>query len=354
VSARAQIELEALGDFDASNRTAESASARGGDRELRFPLSTRAVTAQANDGDDRWLGAASVYGDSAVFALLPEDADCVFHRAEPGSYPAKLDGQAWGLSADGRFLLLAGGTDADAAGTLILELGTGAVGALANGLGSQRAFATVTPLGSGFLVAGGESPDGIVWSTGDIVEASITPGPAVQIAVGQVRAHHGATVLPSGETLLVAGYGENRAVVLSTLVAIPPTPPYQPRLGRLAVLATGRIDPTVITLSDGRILVGGGQNALGEPITSVEWLTPDAARSARAPLELADFGAAGVRLAFTALPGGAVLVAGNDGKDALGVRTPQAYWISADGSVEVIPLPKLTPTRLSHRCPRRC
>src|SRR5687768_1460519 len=65
VSARARIELQALGDFEASNRTAESASANASALELSFPLSTRAVTAEANDGDDRWLGAGTVYDDAA-------------------------------------------------------------------------------------------------------------------------------------------------------------------------------------------------------------------------------------------------------------------------------------------------
>ena len=159
------------------------------------------------------------------------------------------------------------------------------------------------------------------------------------ISINSGRAGHGAVVLPSGETLLVGGYAENDSrTPLTTLVAISPTAPFICRLGRLAVLATGRIDPTVITLTDGRILVGGG-TADGHPISTIEWLTPDAARAARAPVDLAASGAINVHLAFAALPGGAVLAAGNGGYNAFGQPGPQAYWVSPEGLVEVIPLP---------------
>jgi hypothetical protein len=344
VSARARIELQALGDFEASNRTAESASANASALELSFPLSTRAVTAEANDGDDRWLGAGTVYDDAAELTLLPEDRDCSLHVSEPGGYPAALEGTAWALSADGRFLLVAGGSGTDASGTLLFEIGTGKTGSVADGLLALRAGASVTPFGSDFLVAGGESTIGVA-ETGEAVQATLSPAQPSTVRLRIPRAHHGAAVLPNGETLLVGGRsGESGSTPLTPLEAVSPRT-FEGRLGRLAVLATGRIDPTVITLTDGRILVAGGHDGAQpdpNPITSLEWLTPDASRSARPPLDLADFGASGVHLAFTALPGGAVLAAGNDGENALGMRGPQAYWIAADGFVEVIPLPALS------------
>jgi hypothetical protein len=344
VSARAQIELEALGDFEASNRTAESVSANASGRELSFPLSTRTVTAEANDGDERWLGAGSVYEDSAQLPLLPEDRECALHRSEPGSYPAALRGTAWGLSADGRFLLVAGGTREDATGTLIFEIGTGEVGSVADGLRAVHTGASATPFGADFLVSGGESADGVS-NVAEVVQATLAPGLPSTIELVTPRAQHAAVVLPSGETLLVGGRSAAGSAPLTFLEAVSPRTGLT-RSGRLAVLATGRIDPTVITLTDGRILVAGGHDGAAptpNPITSLEWLTPDASRSSRPPLDLADFGAAGVHLAFTALPGGAVLAAGNDGENALGVRGPQAYWVSADSFVEVIPLPAPTP-----------
>jgi len=331
VAASATLELEALGDFEASNRTAELVSAAASNRELTFPLTTRAVSAVARDGSERWLGVAQVFGDAAQLALLPEDRGCSLFAAEPGAYPANLAGQSAGLSSDGRVLLVAGGKDSDAADTLLFDLGTLASGRAASSLSDFRSWASVTPVGAGFLVAGGESASEVLGDA-DIVGATISARPPQTIGLFQERARHAGVVLSTGETLLVAGDGGS-GTPLNTLEVISPVPPYDHRLAGLAVLAVGRINPVAIRLTNGRVLVGGGEDALGT-ISSVEWLTPDASRAARPPVDLAAFGAVGGRLALTALPGGGALAAAHASSTAPSNVEAVAFWISPEGLVE--------------------
>src|SRR5687768_4227450 len=49
----ADLHFEALGQFPATNSTAEDLPIAGAGRELRFPLGTRAVTALAEDSEGR-------------------------------------------------------------------------------------------------------------------------------------------------------------------------------------------------------------------------------------------------------------------------------------------------------------
>jgi hypothetical protein len=331
VPASAVLELEALGDFEASNRTAELVPA-GASRELTFPLSTRAVSAVARDGGEHWLGLADVQGDSAALALWPENGSCALFQAEAETYPRTLEGHGASVSADGRVVLIAGGLGQDGAETLLFDVGTLATGSAANGLSALRAWPSVTAFGSGFLVAGGQDP-GRVLDDADIVDATTTAGVPETIRLGQRRARHAGVVLASGDTLLVGGHGDEPEHPLSPLVVIPVVPPHKPRVAGLALVATARLDPVALRLSDGRILVGAGIDAERRAVTTVEWLTPDASRAARPPVDLADFGAA-ARLVFTALPGGSVLAAARAANgDAL------AFWISPEGFVEPLAVP---------------
>ncbi len=233
-------------------------------------------------------------------------------------------------------MLIAGeasATQSVSTGALLFDVRTGAAVALPGDavLHERRAFATVTEFGNGMLVAGGfdPSPDeqsGPAHVSAEVLDGTTRRFGAEPILLADARSHHAAAVLPSGETLLVGGLDADGAS-LGTLEAVSPETRGS-RLGGLATLETARIDPQVVVLDDGRIVVAGGTDAFGQPIDSLEWLSADASTLlSTTTLSIPP----GTHRSFVAMPGGALLAAGSAPLDA-----PYAWWIGADGkNVEI-------------------
>jgi hypothetical protein len=335
--ATAQIDLTALGDFDPSLDAFEtfddSASARH--VPVASPVSTEAVALDASDGPSEWsgLGTRDQNGDIDV-ALWPKDAACAMPT---GDYPGAGSGQAMGVTRDGRTLLVVGGdagTSTITAGGVALDLGTGVVSDVS--MRTHRAGATVTPFGSGLLVAGGSNPEGqepIAIGSAEVFDAGTRRFEPSRLDLEQPRSHHGAVELPSGETLLVGGEGANHQLV-RTLEAISPVSRNY-RLSPLTDLSLGRKDPSVLRLSDGSILVAGGTDESGAPVDELEWLSEDASTTNRVLAFTELHSPPTVRRAFAAMPGGSVLVAGGclDAEPSVSCALPsqEVLWITRDG-----------------------
>jgi hypothetical protein len=352
------IQLTALGDFDASPLTAELFDANSSARDLKFPLDTRAVSAELTAGTSLWFGVGERSGDDIDLPLWPQgDACTLYPVGTSASYPGAVGGEAIGWSPSQKILLIAGEASAtsDSASAVVVNLKTGVAQAVPDGMSQSRAYATVTPFGKNLLVAGGvdalNSPGGVVTNATPLDNASVydtstgrfDPPPLRNLS--HARAHQAAVVLDSGETLLIGGVDDQNQP-LSSLEALSPSNP-QPRLTGLAKLTDARIDPFAIRLTDGHILVAGGHDLDRAPIDLVEWLSADADQETMtAPVPPAPapprFGQA-----FVAMPGGAALAvfdgcenrtkkAGEDCDACPLGGCPSStgfdvYWISPDG-----------------------
>jgi hypothetical protein len=374
--AQANLKLVALGDFAATNLSAEVLPLGRAGQQLAFPLNTRALEARLSDGERSFVGYAERRGDAGIDVLLwPELETCSLFRPDGSfGYPGQGGGQAFGYSARLGLVLAAGGNDAlvsDAiVGALTFNVGTGRVSPIDSSAGrvlrEPRAFATVSELGENLVVAGGENPvfgvseDAIEpRDTAEVYDADNGGFGAEPIELVYPRTRHAALSLADGSTLLLGGRSRSGSESYA-----------QPLLERISAdgadssitgLATirGRIQPSALQLSDGRIFVAGGFGVDGRPVEEPvgEWLTADGSDHAF-PGELsgndvpARFGRA-----FVAMPGGGVLAVG--GCEAREPSSPDeaaecsiacergcppangvydAFWIDAQGVATAISL----------------
>jgi hypothetical protein len=363
----ASLELEALGAFPATNLTAELLPIDGAGRELRFPQGTRAIAARVQGGERSFVGygEAPASGDVALSLWPLAEACTLFDSAELAGFPSGGGGQALGFSPSRGLLLAAGGNDPKSSavvGALTFDTRRGAAyavdAAARHVLAEPRAFATVTEFGSGLLVAGGENPihdvdeaTRLLRSTAEIYDPDALRFEADPVTLVEPRTRHAALVLPSGETLLIGGRGAF-GTALSTLEAVSPVT-RSSSLGLLTPLTFGRIEPSVLRLTDGRLFVAGGYDAAGLPVAALEWLEPDGSRALavdETPVLPPRFDRA-----YSPLPGGALLAVGGceprepvSSDEAASCAAacrrgcppaePEAWWIAPDGSAEPVEL----------------
>jgi hypothetical protein len=327
--------LTALGDFGAP-RAASQVTANDLSKEVGLPADLVGVEAEVLPSGWSGIGYANP-PDDVRFTLWSTSDAC---DATGGVIPASQGGQAITAFGNGKGLLLAGleptGDPNDAAYALALDATTGETSKALEryGLGpTRRAFATATPFGAGALVAGGLDPsNGAPHGTG----LAFLEDHFVEINLGPARAHHGAAVLASGETLLVGGVGET-GVVLSSMVAVDPTT-QTARFLNVGTLARARKDPVVLRLATDEILVAGGTDELDAPIATLEWFASDGSACiaprgcVHPPQELV----ARAGRAFVALAGGGVLAAG--GFDGSRQPARDVWWITEDTGPEALEL----------------
>ncbi len=350
----ADLHFEALGPFSATNLTAEELPIGGAGRELRFPLGTRAVTALAVDSEDsnrRFIGYGEAFESGDVeLVLWPEAESCtVFDQAETAGFPSRGGGQALGYAPSSGLLLAAGGNDRTSSavvGALSFDVRSGSAYAVdasqRHVMGEPRAFATVTEFGDKLLVAGGENPihdvpeaERILRDTAEVYDPVARRFELDLIELRDARTRHAALVLPSGETLLVGGR-DAFGGALATLEVV--TPATHSSSVPLDPLTFGRIEPVVLRLTDGRIFVGGGYDAAGEPVPQNEWLSRDADELVTP--ETATLLPARLHRAFVAMPGGAVLATDAcDAAQGCDCSAPQtcdarSFWIDSEGNWE--------------------
>jgi len=172
-----------------------------------------------------------------------------------------------------------------------------------------RQYQTATLLPNGkVLVAGGYGSGGVGW----LIDCQLyDPQKGAFIETGRLstrRDAHTATLLPNGK-VLVAGGEEVNDRGFSVLLASAEL--YDPASGRFALtgsMVTGRELHSATIMSDGKVLIAGGEDAKGYAVARAE--TYDPAIGAFVPTGSMGVGRYGHTA--TALPGGDVLIAGGE------------------------------------------
>jgi Galactose oxidase, central domain len=172
-----------------------------------------------------------------------------------------------------------------------------------------RQYQTATLLPNGkVLVAGGYGSGGVGW----LIDCQLyDPQKGAFIETGRLstrRDAHTATLLPNGK-VLVAGGEEVNDRGFSVLLASAEL--YDPASGLFSLtgsMVTGRELHTATMMSNGKVLIAGGEDAKGYAVARAE--TYDPALSAFVPTGSMGVGRYGHTA--TALPGGDVLIAGGE------------------------------------------
>jgi hypothetical protein len=345
IDGKPNLAVTALGDFGAGQATADAVA--GDVKTLdRLPSNFLGVELLSLPSPG-WSGIG--YSDPPAdvdLTLWPPDDGCDM----TAEVPSGADGMAMTAFAGGTKLLVAGrrpalGETQNAAYALLIDLATGERSTRIGmaGLPRPRTFATATPFGSGALVAGGIDPTTDPTGMHPVTAALVFSGETfdnLPLDLGSAaRAHHGATVLASGETLLVGGTGEG-GEVLATMVAVDPTT-RNTRFFGVGSLAFARKDPTVLRLANDQVLVAGGTDRDGKPVSTIEWFAKDGAPCAPGVCPDASTALPPARsdIAFVALAGGGALAAGGfDPPTAADPTRPvpavDVWWITPEGSTE--------------------
>lgn len=351
----ARVQLQALGEFDATNLTFEVDPPIGS--RLAFPVDTLAVVAHVDGRRDRFLGYGERHDEQIDVLLWPQGRPCALHASESLFYPAAGGGQALGFSAVSDTLLLVGGDAGESpavVGAVSVSTATGETSSLEPGsqaaMKEPRAFATVTPFGSQLLVAGGEDPliaalDPSERRLSDTAEV-FDPGTHAFVAIVDLRAaraRHAALELADGSTLLVGGRGTSNTA-LRTLERISPGD----RIATVSgFLNDGRISPVALRLDTDEIFVASGLDAQGTPVATLEYLSPDGTEQLQLLQEDSGLEPRFDR-AYARMPGGSVLSVGGCSErpptqaDEAASCEPEGgwdfSWILRDGSVCTYPL----------------
>jgi hypothetical protein len=172
-----------------------------------------------------------------------------------------------------------------------------------------RQYQTATLLPNGkVLVAGGYGSGGVGW----LIDCQLyDPQKSDFVETGRLstrRDAHTATLLPNGK-VLVAGGEEVNERGFSVLLASAEL--YDPASGLFSLtgsMVTGRELHTATMMSNGKVLIAGGEDARGYAVTHVE--TSDPGIGSFVPTGSLGVGRYGHTA--TALPGGEVLIAGGE------------------------------------------
>jgi hypothetical protein len=299
-----------LGDFEPAAPQAGHLLGDVGASLPEIDPRARALVVQASEAaeasPDRttWTGVADVPGAGDVdLLILPELAWCGLTTPWQG----QRIGATMAAIAPRRVMIVGGEQTSDAGPTtpqtFLANLDTGSIQALSAGLITPRSHASVTPFGAGALVAGGVDQGGAVLQTAEVYDPSLGGFDQQNaLMLGAARSDPGAAVLATGETLLVGGVGGDGTTLLDTMEVIDPTTRIV-RTEGVALLAVARRNPTVLVLASGEVLVAGGLDASGAPVSTLEWFLPDLSQA----VETQTLPSGASAQAFTALQGGGAL-----------------------------------------------
>jgi hypothetical protein len=347
-----RLTLTALGQFPASGSDVQrDLGLHATGRALSFNPATIGVDAVANDSagatEGGFIGHSERRHDDRIdVSLWPEQTACEVVSAD-GGYPGTGAGQALGFSAKSGLSLVAGENAGDqrAGSSLVFATDTGEASIVPRERGTlrvSRAFATVTEFGDGLLVAGGTNPatnaaPEDAAGTAEVFDPATAGFEPTLVELWSRRTHHAAvTLATTGETLLVGGLapdaaGSGPGQLIRQFEAVSPSTRTSSISGLLA-LDLGRVDPTALVLTNGRILVGGGYAAGGDanaprgaPIGQIEGFSADAtSRVFRAELPPRE------NRTFAALPGGGALSVASCRNDPS--RGDECSCFTADGA----------------------
>ena len=262
----------ALGDYDeAPPQTGHLLSAVGTNLP-EVDTNGRELVIDAAEGITNWEGLAPMPGGGDVNVLvLPHQSPCPLSGGlgpRNGSIVAPI--------GESR-VMITGGSASPVPPTFVADLTTGAVTQVKPDLQPPRLDATVTPFGDGALVAGGMSDSGIMRNDAQVYSPALGGFDTTRtIALSEPRTNHAAVVLADGRTVLIGGSADpGGKMLLNTLDVVDPTTMSAQEEG-FATLVTARLDPVVVRLASGEILVAGGKDSTGTPVQTMEWISYEA------------------------------------------------------------------------------
>ena len=309
----------------------------------QFNLTGSTSVARVNPQASK-LEAALLPGDEVIvtggynqFNQVNQNAD-VYNRAE-GSFHSvpMIEARAEHTTTvlDNGKVLIVGGIDANGQVLSSAELYDPATGVSSSvgSLNTPRFGHTATLLSDGtVLIAGGYNSAAL-----DSCEIFVPAGNTLPLnnvfiqipaRLSSARAFHTATSIPGGY-VLIAG-GATNGGILSTAEVFVPTP-FAPQLGQFVSgpsplnpwkMSSARHHHTATALGDGRVLIAGGRNELGNPLNTADIFTPST------PVTLSSFSSAGLMTTAranhtaTAMSDGSILIAG--GVSAFGTASSTA------------------------------
>lgn len=201
------------------------------------------------------------------------------------------------------------------------------------GLNAIRVGLVLMPLADGrALVAGGETADGIPFSSVKLFDPTAwtwsQPG-----LMSYARTDAAGATLQDGRVLVTGGWFPSPT---ATSRLVPTSEIFNPSTdtwSRTGSLHTLRAHARAVTLSDGRVLVVGGENLAGTPIRTAEIWNPSTGAWSSAGTLPAGRSTASPDFALVALDGGGALVVGGTSSAAAGAERfdPAALTWSATG-----------------------
>jgi choice-of-anchor C domain-containing protein len=218
------------------------------------------------------LAAALTLATLTLFLAWPQPAPAQGTWSETGPLVTGRDQHTATLLADGR-VLVTGGEDNSAAVLTSVELFNPATGtwSVTTPLSHASRIHTATRLLDGrVLVAGGTNNSTPLASAELFYPATgnwASPGP-----LSTPRVYHTATLLLDGRVLVVGGYN----IVVFNVVILASTELFNPAMGNWASpgpLSTARYSHTATLLTDGRVLVAGGNDGVNT-LDSAEIFNP--------------------------------------------------------------------------------
>ena len=314
-----------FGDFQPTSSPPSLPLANVGAELAGMPDDTREVVVDVIDGESQWRAHSLVPASGDVdLLLLAYQSPC----ALTDSIDART-GAALG-AVDATHVLVAGGSANGAVpATAIVDLARGTVRSLVAGLLVPRAKASVTAWSGGAVVAGGVRPDtNETLASAEVFASGAGDFDGQVITLSEPRTRHGAVVLANGQTLLVGGVGSSTSAAVLGSMEIVDASAHRAQTTKLASLAVPRADPHVMRLASGEILVAGGFDADGNPVSTLEWFKSDASAASHTTQELV----ASSHEAFVPLgAGGALAVIAPDSQPT---GFQNVWVISAAGGLE--------------------
>jgi hypothetical protein len=344
-----QLELIALGDFDRSNDSVAILQSDASLRNLSLPEGTLAAELNTLGGGSYWgSGTRGAHGRLPIL-LWPKDRACELARFDT------LGATSWLLGASDRLesLLVSGARDITTGAPLDMHavaLSNADVRPLGGPLGPRqpRESASLSELGETLVLAGGVDPEGRgVLGSAELYDPTLGRFTGETLPLTAPRARHAALGLGAGTSLLIGGETDG-GVALSSVEVLSVEGPRFARAFEL--LADARIEPHALLLDGARILVGGGYTRGSDgsrlPVASVELLSTDLSDVTEPPFPLLP---AALDRAFASLgPGGALALGGCEPAALRGDCIPCAggcvsrdvWWIDTrGGAFSLEPLP---------------
>lgn len=269
-----RIDVRALGDFPTSDGTvAELAPSDLPSVIDRFPVDTAEMTIDAQAGQS-WDGGGSRLVPSGSLdgpiLLLPYGRSCPVGDPEL----AMPDGAAVTSLPDGG-LLIVGGEQGSVAVRRMLRLAPGEqqVHDVGTGLEVTRTAATATVTGGLVVIAGGaQGTVGVAHDTYEVYDLQDGTVRFGEARLGIPRRDQGATRLPDGRVLLVGGRSDASGPALGSAEIVDAVADTVHEVaGQLSV---ARVDPQVLTLDDGTVVVVGGVDGAGAFVGGTERFDP--------------------------------------------------------------------------------